>query len=324
MAGYIARRVFYGFVVILAVLVLNFVLMNLAPGNPIQMIGLETGISNPEYVQYMIKRWGLDQPLYVRLGLYIWNVLHGDLGISYRYAEPVTSLIFERLPATLMITVPSILLAFVLGTLLASLSLWEPGGALDAALTTMSMAFYSAPAFWLGIVLMNVFSVNLKVLPSTGMVSSDLVGQEGSLAYYLDVAKHAILPITTLTLGMYPAYFRLVKGVMGDQLAEDYVLALRAKGIPKFAILYRHVLRNALLPAITLLGIQMGFAFAGAAVVENVFAWPGIGRLLLDAVSARDYPLIEGIFVFVTTMVVVANIVTDIAYGFVDPRIRRR
>ncbi|MEM4490485.1 MAG: ABC transporter permease [Desulfurococcaceae archaeon] len=323
MKTYILNRIIGSFFVILSVLVINFLIVNLAPGNPVVFMGGETGLVSKEYMDYMMKKWGLDKPIYERLIIYMYNVLRGDLGVSYRYLEPVSKLILERIPTTLMITVPSIVLGFLIGTLLATLSAYRAGTFLDSLLTTLSMIFYSVPLFWLGIVLINIFSVNLKLLPATGMISAQLIGKTGSLEYYLDILKHAVLPITTLTLGIFPAYFRLTKSVVMDQLTEDYVLTLEAIGLPRFKILYKHVLRNALLPAITLLGLQLGFAFAGAAIIENVFAWPGIGGLMLNAISARDYPLIMGIFLFVTSMVVVANIVVDLVYGYLDPRIRK-
>jgi peptide/nickel transport system permease protein len=323
MKTYLLNRILGSFLVLISVLVINFLVVNLAPGNPVIFMGGETGLVSKEYMDYMMKKWGLDKPVHERLLLYMYNVLQGDLGISYRYLEPVSKLILERIPTTLMITVPSIILGFIIGTLLATISANRAGSILDSFLSTFAMVFHSVPLFWLGIVLINVFSVNLKLVPATGMVSAQLMGKTGSFEYYLDIVKHAILPVTTLTLGVFPAYFRLTKSVVMDQLTEDYVLTLQAMGLPKFKILYKHVLRNALLPAITLLGLQLGFAFAGAAIIENVFAWPGIGGLMLNAISARDYPLIMGIFLFVTTMVIVANILVDIVYGYLDPRIRR-
>lgn len=322
MRRYVTDRVVSSFFVLISVLGINFIIINLAPGNPATIMGAETGLISQDYIQYLTQKWGLDKPVYERLAVYLWNVFHGDLGISYRYAEPVSQLIFERIPLTLAITVPSIVIGFLVGTLLATLACRKPGGGLDVGLTTVAMGSYSAPIFWVAILLINAFSVRLKLLPPTGLVSPQLIGSNG-FDYYLDMAKHAILPIVTLTLGTFPPYYRLTKSVILEQLSEDYVVTLKAMGLPRFRVLYKHVLRNALLPGITLFGIQMGFAFAGAALVENVFAWPGIGRLMLDAIMARDYNLLMGIFLFVTLAVVVANIVVDLVYGYLDPRIRR-
>ncbi|WP_440059332.1 ABC transporter permease [Thermogladius sp. 4427co] len=319
---YIINRILASFLVFVSVLIINFILINIAPGNPALMMGAETGLVSNDYAEYLIHKWGLDQPLYERLLIYMYNVFRGDLGISYRYAVPVVDLIVERIPMTLLIMVPSIVLAFMLGVLIAVLAASKPGGALDVSFTGFSMLTYSMPSFWLGIILIEVFSIKLKILPATGIISPQYIGSEGTLGYYLDMAKHAVLPILTLTLGLFPIYFRLTKSVIMDQLAEDYIIVLKAKGLSKFRILYFHALRNAIIPAVTLLGLQLGFAFAGAAIIENVFAWPGIGRLMLDAITARDYPLIMGIFLLVTVMVLVANIIVDLIYGLLDPRVK--
>ncbi len=317
---YILNRVLQGIAIIFVILIINFLIVNLAPGNPIVFMGGEVALMNKEYVEALKERWGLDKPLHIRLAIYLANVLRGDLGYSYRYLEPVSQLILERLGVTLLLTITSTLIAFAIGTGSAILAVRRLGGKLDTFLTTVSMVFWSIPMFWLGIILMLIFSVRLHLLPASGMISVKHL--EKGIGYYLDILRHAILPITTLTLGLFPAYFKLARDTMITQLSEDYVTTFKAVGLPDGRIVYRHVFRNAILPSITLLGLQLGYSFAGAALIEVVFGWPGIGRLLLDAVYTRDYPVILGIFFLVSSTVVAANIVIDLLYAVLDPRIR--
>jgi len=317
---YTLKRIAYGILVVMIIVATNFVIVSLAPGDPAVAMGGELVLSNPEYIKAVRERWGLDKPLIHRLLLYLYNVfLRLDLGYSYRYLEPVSKLIVERLPYTLLLTVTSSLLAFVLG-LLTSVTSVKKLGRVDTALTTSSLILWSVPVFYLGIVLVWIFSVNLKLFPAAGLI--DVKNPKTGIYYVLDVLHHAFLPVTALTLALYPAYYKLLRDTMFEVLGEDFVMTFRAVGLDEGKLIRRHVLRNALIPAVTLLGLQLGYSVAGAALIENVFGWPGIGKLLLDAVYVRDYPVIMGVFLITSSTVVVANIVVDLIYAALDPRVR--
>lgn len=319
---YIAKRAASGLFIVVLVVLINFVLINLAPGDPAVIMGGEIALSSPEYINAIREKWGLDKPITHRLALYLYNVfVRGDLGYSYRYLVPVSKLILERLGYTLILTVTGSLLAFALALKLSVTSI-KKGGCVDALLTSSSLTFWSIPMFWLAIMLVWVFSVNLKIFPAAGVV--DVRNPKTGLLYALDVLHHSFLPILTLTIGLFPAFFKLLRDTMVEQLGEDYVYTFKAIGLDDERVIGKHVLRNALIPALTLLGLNLGYAIAGAALVEVVFGWPGIGRLLLDATYVRDYPVILGIFVIVACSVVVANIVVDALYSLLDPRVKVR
>lgn len=307
---------------IIAAITVVFLLVNLAPGNPIYFIAGDPIFLSPQLVEYYTKLWGLDRPLIERYFIYLSNVLRGDLGRSYRFGGTVAQLILERMPLTLSLTLTANLLAFVLGMYLGLQSTKRVGGKLDSFLTTITFFFSSIPAFFLGIVLMLVFGVHLRIFPVAGLM--DLKNPKSGLMLYLDIAYHAFLPALTLTLVLLPAYFRTVRDAAIQQLEEDYVMTLRAVGLDESRILTKHVLRNVILPPITLLAVRLGFSLAGAALVENVFGWPGMGRLLLDSIRERDYPVLMGIYFIVVTAIVTIGKALDVVYGLLDPRIRTR
>ncbi|MCC6047628.1 MAG: ABC transporter permease [Desulfurococcaceae archaeon] len=318
--AYTLKRIAYGTLVVVIIVATNFVIVNLAPGDPAVAMGGELVLSNPEYIKAVRERWGLDKPLIYRLLHYLYNVfLRLDLGYSYRYLEPVSKLIIERLPYTLLLTITSSLLAFALGLLTSVISVRRLGKT-DTALTASSLVLWSVPVFYLGIMLVWIFSVNLKLFPAAGLI--DVRNPKTGIYYVLDVLHHAFLPVTTLALALYPAYYKLLRDTMVEVLSEDFVMTFRAVGLDEGRLVRRHVLRNALIPAITLLGLQLGYSVAGAALIENVFGWPGVGKLLLDAVYVRDYPVIMGVFLITSITVVAANIVVDLVYAALDPRVR--
>lgn len=321
-ASYVARKVIEGFLTIIAAITVIFLLVNLAPGNPIYFIAGDPIFLSPQLVEYYTKLWGLDRPLIERYFIYLSNVLRGDLGRSYRFGGSVAQLILERVPLTLSLTLTANLLAFTLGTYLGLQSTKRVGGKLDSALTTTTFFFNSIPAFFLGIILMLVFGVHLRLFPVAGLM--DLKNPKSGFMLYLDIAHHAFLPVLTLTLVLLPAYFRTVRDAAIQQLEEDYVMTFRAIGLDEGRILTKHVLRNVILPPITLLAVRLGFSLAGAALVENVFGWPGMGRLLLDSIRERDYPVLMGIYLIVVTAIVTIGKALDVVYGLLDPRIKAR
>jgi ABC-type dipeptide/oligopeptide/nickel transport system permease component len=316
--AYIARRLLQAVPLVLGVLVITFVLIHLAPGDPIYILAGEGGTE--EYYAQMRALYGLDRPLYEQLMRYIYEVLRGDFGYSFSYQQPVFEVILGRLPATLLLMGTAILFSTLLGVLLGVISAWRPRSPLDHGIMVSTLAVYSMPVFWLGQLMIIVFAVGVEWFPVQGMVS---VREEYTgLRYWLDVLHHLALPAITLGLLQLAQTARLTRTSVREVLQEDFVRTARAKGLPERAVLYRHALRNALLPIVTVLGGQIGVLLTGAALTETIFAWPGLGRLLLDATLSRDYPLLMAIFILVSATVIVANLITDLIYTLLDPRVR--
>jgi peptide/nickel transport system permease protein len=320
MLRYIASRLFQGLALVLAVVVLNFVLVHAAPGDPVETIAGASGGMSPELMAQLRSQYGLDKPLPVQLGVYLGKVLQGDLGYSYFFNLPVASMIAERVPATLLLVLSAVLLAFTAGTALGVLSSRKPNGILSQCITVLSMVGFAAPVFWVGILLVILFASVLPILPVAGMRSIDSTG--GGLKDVIDVAHHLVLPAVTLSLVYVAQYSRLARSSMLDVLGADFIRTARAKGLAERVVLYKHGLRNALLPVVTVLGLQFGNVLAGAILVETVFNWPGLGRLAFESVLRRDYPTILGVLLFSSIVVVVMNQLTDLCYRLIDPRIK--
>jgi peptide/nickel transport system permease protein len=259
--------------------------------------------------------------LYVQLGVYLAKVLSGDLGYSYFFNLPVSSMIFSHVPATLLLVLSAVISAFVIGTTLGVLSARKPNGLLSQVITVMSMVGFAAPVFWMGIMLVILFASVIPILPVSGMRSIDSSGK-GGIADVIDVLHHLVLPTVTLGLVYLAQYSRLARSSMLDVLGSDFIRTARAKGLANSVVLYKHALRNALLPVVTVLGLQFGNVMAGAILVETVFNWPGLGRLAFDSVLRRDYPTILGVLLFSSIVVVVMNLLTDFCYRLIDPRIK--
>ncbi|MFS2051090.1 ABC transporter permease [Variovorax sp. Varisp41] len=320
MLRYAASRLLQGLALVLAVVVLNFVLVHAAPGDPVETIAGASGGMSPELMAELRTQYGLDRPLPVQLGVYLGKVLRGDLGYSYFFNLPVTQMIAERVPATLLLVLSSVLLAFIVGTALGVLSSRRPNGLLSQFITVLSLVGFAAPVFWIGIMLVILLASVFPILPVAGMRSIDATG--GGLADVLDVAHHLVLPTITLSLVYLAQYSRLARSSMLDVLGSDFIRTARAKGLAERVVLYKHALRNALLPVVTVLGLQFGNVLAGAILVETVFNWPGLGRLAFDSVLRRDYPTILGVLLFSSIVVVVMNQLTDLCYRLIDPRIK--
>jgi peptide/nickel transport system permease protein len=318
---YTASRLLQALGLVLAVVVLNFVLVHAAPGDPVETIAGASGGMSPELMAQLRTQYGLDKSLPVQLGVYLGKVAQGDLGYSYFFNLPVTSMIAERVPATLLLVLSSVLLAFFVGTALGVLSSRRPNGLLSQFITVLSLVGFAAPVFWLGIMLVILLASVFPILPVAGMRSIDSTGT-GGLADMLDVAQHLVLPTLTLSLVYLAQYSRLARSSMLDVLGSDFIRTARAKGLADRVVLYKHALRNALLPVVTVLGLQFGNVLAGAILVETVFNWPGLGRLAFESVLRRDYPTILGVLLFSSIVVVVMNQLTDLCYRFIDPRIK--
>jgi peptide/nickel transport system permease protein len=316
----VLSRLLQGVALVLAVVVLNFVLVHAAPGDPVETIAGASGGMTSEMMAQLRSQYGLDKSLPVQLGVYLGKVLHADLGYSYFFNQPVISMITERIPATLLLVLSSVIAAFLIGTTLGVLSSRKPNGALSQFITVLSMVGFAAPVFWMGIMLVILFASVIPILPISGMRAVDASG--GGLHDVLDVAYHLVLPSLTLSLVYLAQYSRLARSSMLDVLGSDFIRTARAKGLSDNVVLYKHALRNALLPVVTVLGLQFGNVLAGAILVETVFNWPGLGRLAFESVLRRDYPTILGVLLFSSIVVIVMNIATDLVYRLIDPRIK--
>ena len=313
------KRVAQGLMAILVIATVNFLLIRAAPGDPVSVMAGEAGASDAQFVAQLRTQFGLDQPLIVQLGHYLWNVVQLDLGFSYRQQQPVLDLILERLPATLLLTGSAFLLSLVLGVALGAWASRKVGTWVDSAITVFSLVFYATPLYWLAMMAVLVFTVSLDWLPGFGFfsVGADLSG----IALAWDIFKHLLLPSITLALFYMAVYVRMTRSSMLEVAQMDFVKTARAKGVHPRRIQRAHILRNALLPVVTLAGIQAGGMIGGAVLTETVFSWPGIGRLMLEALLQRDYNLLMGCFLVTSAMAVLFNLITDFIYTLVDPRI---
>lgn len=319
MAGFIAQRLAKGVLVLIAIVVLNFFLIRLAPGDPALVMAGEAGATDEIFVTQLRQKFALDKPLPSQLAAYLGSVATLDLGYSVRQQMPVATLIGERLPATLLLTGCAFLISIVLGVLLGALAARRAGSLADTAITGLALLFYATPLFWVSLMAIILFSVRLEWLPSFGFetVGASYTG----LARASDIAQHLVLPALTLGLFFMAVYVRMTRASMLEVSRLDFVKTARAKGLSEGVIQRRHILRNALLPVVTLAGLQAGTLVGGAVLTETVFAWPGIGRLMYDALLQRDYTLLLGVFVVSSAMVLIFNLVTDVVYRMVDPRI---
>lgn len=319
MRRYIVKQVFTGILTILFVMVLNFFIIHLAPGDPVRIIaGLDA--PNEEQMALLRARYGLDQPLLTQLWRYVSNLFRGDLGTSYTYNQSVGSLIFGTMGNSMLLALTSCVLAFVIGTGLGLFTARHSGKVLDSAVSYVSYLFDSMPSFWFGLISILVFSSTLHWFPTSGMVNLR-AGYTG-LAYVWDVMVHLFLPCAVMTLIQIPQYLRLTRASVQQVVKEDYITTFRAAGMSEKYIFRRYVLKNAVLPTITVFGISLAYVVSGAALVEIVFAWPGTGRLMLNAINRRDYPLLMGIYLMISISVVVITMLVDLVYAWLDPRIR--
>jgi len=316
---YIGRRLLQAIPLLIGVIVVNFVIIHLAPGDPIQVL-LGDMPAPPEYVAALRQEFGLDKPLYVQLMEYFKEVVQGNLGYSFFYRQSVLSIILGRMAATLYLMLTSIILAAILGVTFGVLSSRKPYSLQDNFFTGISLIGYSLPSFWLGLMVLIVFSIKLDWFPVSGMISHR-ESYTGFL-YALDVGHHLLLPALVLSTRFIALVSRLTRSSMLEVMSEDYIITARAKGLDENKVLMRHGLRNASLPIVTIVGLNLGFMLAGSVLVETVFAWPGIGRLMYDSIFIRDYPMLMGILLVVSFMVIIVNLLTDIVYGFLDPRVR--
>jgi peptide/nickel transport system permease protein len=320
LARYVLLRLLQAVPVVLGVVVLNFLLLQLAPGDAATVLAGEAGGAPPEYVQQLRARFGLDQPILVQLALYLKNILLLDLGYSFRNSAPVLDLILERLWPTLLLMGATFIVSVGGGALVGLLAaLWVRTWR-DHVISVLAVIAYATPLFWVGLMLILVFSIWLDWFPTSGM--EDVVAFHEGFARIVDIATHLVLPTITLSLFYLALYTRLMRATILEQRGAEYVTTARAKGLTEGRITRRHILRNALLPVVTMAGVQVGALLGGSVVVETVFAWPGLGQLAFQSLFARDFNLLLGIFFLSACLVVVVNLIVDVIYVLLDPRIR--
>lgn len=316
-----ATRAVQYLVVLVVAVSLNFLLPRVMPGNPLALLaGAEVGQLSPEERAAVIAEAGLDRPWYMQYLGYWKDVLTFDFGYSYRLGRPIDDLILERLPWTLLVTLLALAVGGLVGVGLGAWSAWRRGRPSDVGLLSTMIALESTPSFWLGMLLIAYFSVQLGWLPSFG-AETPAAGLDG-LARLSDIAEHAVLPVVTLSILSIPTVYLTMRYSMLSVLGEDFIRTAHAKGLSPRRILFGHVARNAIIPVVTVLALRAGFAFGGTVVIETVFSYPGLGRLVFDAVSGRDYPVMQATFLVFTLAVLASNLVADAIYPRLDPRTR--
>jgi peptide/nickel transport system permease protein len=319
---YILRRLLQAVVTVACIIVVNFAILHLAPGDAVDVLAGESGSADPAILAEVRARLGLDQPLLLQLVAYARQLIQLDLGYSFHSNASVLGLIVERLPATLLLMLPSVFLAFFIGVLLGVVAARRANSWVDAAISVLALCAYAAPLFWLGLMLIVLFTLKLGLLPSGGMET--IGGPEDAFAHALDVIRHLILPVTTLSLFYTAAFARLMRASMLEVSTMAFVRTARAKGLAERRVVWRHIVRNAVLPVVTMMGLHVGTLLGGAVVVEVVFSWPGMGRLAFDAVFQRDNSLLLGLLFFCSLLVAAANLAVDLLYARLDPRIEMR
>lgn len=316
-SGYVLRRLIFAVVTVYIVLTLNFLLFRVLPGNAVTRISRIPNAS-PELKHSIEVEFGLNKSVWSQYWSYLDQLVHGNLGISYVNQEPV----LDNLRTALLNTIPMVaigtVLALVVGIGFGVLSAVRRGTFSDHASTNLAVLFYAFPTQFLGLMLL---ILTAGVLPSAGMSNAFAINPSG-LSHLIDIGKHMVLPVATLVLTLYAENALIVRSAMLETLGEDYILTARAKGVPRRRIIRSYALRNAMLPTITLIALSLGSIVTGAILIEVIFSWPGIGRALYAAVLARDYPMLQGGFLVITVSVIVLNLIADLLYARLDPRIR--
>ena len=319
MAHYIRSRLLWACVMVVGIAVVGFLITHILPGDPVDVL-VGDFPAPPDYVEQVRHEFGLDAPLATQLWLYVANLTQGNLGFSFVNRQPVLTLILHRAGATLLLMVPALMLASILGVMIAVRAARRAGSAMDSFLTGVSLVGYSVPVFWLAQILIVLFAIKLAWLPAQGMFSIRTPGT--GLGLVTDYAKHWVLPGFCITVYYLAVVARVARSSMLEMLHQDFVLTARAKGLSERTVLWKHVLRNSLIPVITVIGYNFGYSLTGAILTETVFAWPGLGSLFITSISNRDYPVLAGIFLLAAVAVVLANLITDLLYAAADPRVR--
>lgn len=319
--SYLIRRLIYGLLLMLGVVVLNFFMIRLAPGDPAVVIAGEMGGATEEMLESIREEYGLNKPVLTQLWIYVSNIAQGDLGNSFFFNQPVSKLIGLRVGPTILLVITALVMSIVGGVFLGVIAARKPNGIMSAFVAVFATIGYAVPVFWTGIMLVILFASVFPIFPVEGMQSVKL-RDANIFVQFIDVAHHLILPAFTLAIIYLAQYARLSRASMLEVLGSDYIRTARAKGASERSVLFKHALRNAALPILTVAGLQFGNLISGALLVETVFNWPGMGRLAFDSILRRDYPTIMGVLFFASFMVVIANILTDLSYRIADPRLR--
>lgn len=290
------------------------------PGDPLSTI-MRNPSASDQAVEKTKEMFGLNQPWYVQLYLYFKQLLHGDLGMSFMFKQPVIEVIAEKLFPTILLVGLATVIAIFVGIYIGIIAAARRGKKVDVISLTISLLTYSMPTFWLGIVLIIFFSVSLNLFPTSGMITPGEVFPN-SFSKLLDISQHLFLPALTLSLVLIGQFVLIMRNSLLDVFTEDYITTAKAKGFSEKLIIKKHAVPNAMLPMVTIIAINLGFMIAGAIQIETVFSWPGLGRLMYEALNNRDYPLLQGIFLIVSICVVLANLMADVIYGYLDPRIK--
>lgn len=319
MKRYIFKRSLSSLLVVFTSVIINFFIIRLAPGDPIRILA---GTDNPNEAMIAALRaqYGLDKSLFEQFFVFFKNLLKGELGFSYISNQPVIELILERIGPTLLLSLTALIISVIIGIYLGVECGKKPGGKLDGFVSGFSYVFDSMPSFWLGMMMILIFASSLGWVPTSGMVN--LRARASGFAKIVDIAYHMILPVSTLVLIQFPYYFRITRTSIIQTLSEDFITTLRATGMDEKRIFNKYVLRNAILPTVTIVGMSFAFLLSGSALIETVFAWPGMGRLLMDSIARRDYQVLTGIYLVISVSVAIVMLAVDILYGFIDPRIK--
>jgi len=330
---FIVRRAAFSLITLAAVLVFNFFLFRIVPGDPVSMI--VSPRMRPETRELIREQYGLDKPVWLNVEAvqeegnlsaltdsqffhYLRNLAHGDLGQSFRQKQPVSELIGARLWPTVLLILAGQVSAIILGTMIGVIAAWKARKPTDAIALGIGLTAWSLPPFWLGIILLIAAR---GYLPSGGYVTQGVIFS-GPLERTIDIARHLILPAATMGILLFGAYVLVVRNSSLEVLAEDYILTAKAKGLSELRVLWSHALKNASLPLVTIIALDLGYALAGTIQIETIFSWPGIGRLMFDSIGQRDYPVLQGVFLLLAVGVILANFLADLTYTFLDPRIK--
>jgi peptide/nickel transport system permease protein len=325
MTAYILRRLLGSIPLLLGVATLIFFVLNLAPGDPTSLYFNPN--MPPEVIEQLRRNLGLDQPIHIRYLRWLGSFLTGNFGYSFAQGRPVADILFEAVPNTIMLTAFALVLTFVLGILIGAFQAVRQYSAGDSILSVVSLFFYSMPPFWLALMMMLLFSLKAHqwgwpiALPATGITSVDYDFMPLG-ARIVDRIEHLILPTATLTLALAAGISRYTRGQMLEVIRQDYIRTARAKGLPERTVILKHALRNSLIPVITLVGLYLPYLFSGTVFVESIFGWPGMGRVIVDGIFQRDYPLVMATSFLFAAMVVLGNLLADVLYAVADPRIR--
>jgi peptide/nickel transport system permease protein len=319
--GYLVRKLASLLVTLFAVAVFNFALFRILPGDPIRLLA-RAGNLNAEAIQRLHELYGLDQPLPIQFLIYLRNIATAQFGTSITYQRPVADILAERMASTIVLLFAATILVVVVGIVLGVVAASRRGSRVDNGAVVGSLIFWSLPTFWTGLILIFVFGVYLHVLPVSG-TSLPGVTHTSWIAHAIDVGRHLALPTITLALVDIGQFVLITRSSLVDVLTEDYILTAKAKGLSRRAVIWRHGVRNALLPVVTTTALYVSLIIGGAIQVETVFSWPGMGRLMYDAVLRRDYPILEASFLIFAVTVVLANLLSDLLYQVLDPRVRQ-